>query len=286
MADPYFKRFPATFYSNTLCRDITRRVKFDERTKSALTNYYTYVIQDGTRADLIADAYYDDPQLDWMLWLTNDIVDPYYDWHLSYTDFTDYLIKKYGSVEAAQKRIIFYRNNWYDDDNQVSVDYYNNHLDNQWKKYYAPFYGNGTRILYYKRREEDWVMETNKIYKLTVANTTNYIKEELVDVYTGVTRSGGGEISEIANTYLLIKNIDGSFANNDTVTGEVSNNSQTVANVELMYEAIGTDEGVFWSSVSYYDIENERNEYNKTILVLDKDLLGNTLKSINTKLKE
>jgi hypothetical protein len=129
-------------------------------------------------------------------------------------------------------------------------------------------------------------METNKIYKLTVANTANYEAEELVDVYTGVTRSGGGEISEIANTYLLIKNIDGSFSNNDTVTGEVSNNSQTVANVELMYEAIGTDEGVFWSPVTYYDIENERNEYNKTILVLDKDLLNDTLTSINTRLQE
>lgn len=286
MADNYFSYFPIISYANTACRDITRRVRIDEETRNALTLYYTYTIKDGTRADIIADAYYENPQLDWLLWLTNDIIDPYYQWHLSTQDFDDLLVTKYGSIANSQKYIAFYRNNWYDDDSQISVDFYNNTLELDWKKYYAPFYGNGTKVLYYTRREEDWTMETNQIWKLEIANTANYEVGELVDVYTSATRSGGGEITSISNTFLLIKNIDGSFTANDTVTGEWANTSQTVTAVNLVYQAIANSEAVFWSPVTYYDLEMERNAWNRTILILDRENSRDTLRVINERLNE
>lgn len=286
MPESYFSKFPPVLYNNTICRDITRRVKIDEKTKNALTLYYTYDVKDGTRADLISDAYYEDPSLDWMLWLTNDIVDPYYQWNLSQREFEEYLIKKYGSVENSIKRIVCYRNNWYNDDQIITPDFYNNNLEQDWKKYYAPFYGDGTKVLYWRRREEDWVMETNKIYKLTVANTEPFIEGELVDVETGVVRSGGGEVTAISDTYIMIKNIDGEFANNDIVTGETSQIPQTVTDVDLVYDAITADESVFWSPVTYYDIEEERNAYNRTINILDRSYLINTIDQLNKLLKE
>ena len=286
MADSYFSKFPTIVYNNTLCRDLSRRIKIDDKTRNALTLYYTYTLEDGDRADIIADAYYKEPQMDWLLWLTNEIIDPYYDWHLSDRDFNDYLVKKYGSPEAAIKKIAYYRNNWYDDAQQITPSYYDNHLQLTWRKYYSPFYGKGAQILYYTRRQIDWTQETNKIYKLSVANTTPFVQDELVDVYTSATRSGGGEITAIADTYIMIKSIDGEFTINDSVVGETSNNGQTVTASELMYEAIAEDEGVFWSPVTYYDIENERNAYNRTILILDKAQTRPVLKQIETVLKE
>ena len=287
MPENYFDKFPLVQYGNTTCRDLTRRVQFNEKTRNALTLYYTYDVKDGMRTDLIADAYYDDPSLDWLIWMTNFIVDPYYQWNLSERDFNNYLVKKYGSVEASIKKIAFYRNNWYDDSQTISTSFYDNHLEQNWKKYYSPFYGQGTDILYWVRREEDWTMETNKIYKLTVANTEPFIEGELVDVTdTSANRVGGGEITAVSNTYIMIKNIDGSFANNDTVTGEQSSNGQTVTDTALVYEAITNDEEVFWSPVTYYDIENEKNAYNRTINILDASHLKTVTRQLSTLLQE
>lgn len=270
MAENYFEKFPTITYNNTECKNLTRRVKIDEKTRNNLTLYYTYTVSDGTRPDIITQAYYEDPQLDWLLWLTNYQVDPYYQWTLSEQDFEDYLIKKYGSIEASQKKIIFYRNNWYDDDNTLTPSFYENHLDYDWKKYYGPVYGNGTQILFYKRREEDWVMETNQIHKLEIANTEPFVLGELVDVISGAVRTGGGEVTAVSNTYIMIKNIDGSFAANSTVTGETSNSAQTVTATSLVYQAISNTEAIFWSPVYFYDIENETNAYNRTINILDR----------------
>jgi hypothetical protein len=275
-------------YKNTICRDLTRRVKLTEETKNALTLYYTYEVKDGARADLISDAYYEDPTLDWMLWMTNNVVDPYYQWNLSETDFNGYLIKKYGSVENSIKKIAYYRNNWYDDDNTLTPSFYENHLDKNWKKYYAPFYGTGVKILHWKRREDDWLQETNKIYKLT-CNTAPFVEGELVDVKASGTRIGGGEITAISDTYIMIKNvdsIDSGFANNQTVMGETSDDAKTITDVNLVYDAITNDESVFWSSVTYYDIENEKNAYTRSINILDKQFLPTAIDQLQKILKE
>lgn len=286
MAEEYFSKFPPTLYNSTVCRDITRRVKLTEQTKNALTLYYTYEIQDGTRADLISQAYYEEPTLDWMLWLTNNIVDPYYQWNLSEHDFNDYLIKKYGSVENSIKRIAYYRNNWYDDDNVLTPEFYDNHIEQGWKKYYAPFYGTGTKILYWKRREEDWLMETNRIWQLDVAEPSAFIVGELVDVHNNVAeRVGGGEITNISDTYIMIKNIDGTFAASNIVTGETSESQQTITVANEVYAAITSDEHVFWSPVTFYDIELEKNTYSRTINILDKAHLLTAVSQVNTLLK-
>lgn len=285
----YFQRFPILSYSNTTCRDITRRVKLDEKTRNALTLYYTYEVKDGTRTDLISDAYYNDPSLDWLIWMTNGMVDPYYQWNLSERDFTDYLTKKYGSVENSIKKIAYYRNNWYDDDKVLTPEFYNNHLEQNWKKYYAPFYGPGVKILYWRRREEDWVMETNKIYKLTMTDTTGYIEGELVDFNTaGGMRTGGGEITAVSDTYVMIKNVDGLFGTTpgNSLVGETSGTSQSMSAFDTVYEAITDDEGVFWSPVTYYDIENEKNAYSRSISILDKNYLPTTMDQLDKLMAE
>jgi len=233
------------------------------------------------RSDIISNAYYKDPNLDWLLWLTNDIVDPYYQWNLSEQDFSDYLIKKYGSVENSIRKIVFYRNNWYDDDKVLTPSYYENTLDMSLRKYYGPFYGKGTNVLYWKRKEEDWVQETNKIYKLT-CNTDLLTVGDLIEV-TNATAFvvGGGEITKITEDSIFIKNINGSFANGNVI----SETSSALADVVLTYDAITNDEGVFWSPVTYYDIENEKNAYNRSIRVMDSGNVPNAITAIRKTLK-
>ena len=286
MADFYFSKFPIIQYQNTACRDISRRAKFSPETLKNLSRYYEVEVRDGTRADLIAFGYYDDPSVDWMIYLANEIVDPYYQWHLSTQDFEKFLVKKYGSVANAQKKIAYYRNNWYDDYTQLTPEHYDNNIVQEWKKYYQPVFGNGTRILSWKRREEDWVVATNKIYKFEIANTADYVVGELVDVIDNATRVGGGEITAIDDEYIMIKNIDGAFEANNIVTGETSEREEEIVTPTLVYEAITEDEGVFWSPVTCYNLEEERNAYNQQIRVLERNDILDVSLALANKLTE
>jgi hypothetical protein len=104
----YFKPFPAIEYSIPgitsimAVTDITRRFTLNTILKNNAAIYFDYEIKDGDRPDIIADKYYGDETLDWVILLTNEIHDPYFLWPLSYENFSSYIRKKYGSVSAAQ----------------------------------------------------------------------------------------------------------------------------------------------------------------------------------------
>jgi len=114
----YFKEFPLTTYNNVLAKNITLRTKFLEKIKSDATLFYSYTVEDGQTADSLAYDYYGDSNYVWLIYLTNNIIDPYYDWHLSIPDFEKYVINKYGSIKEAQTQIIYYK--------KLPIDYYTN----------------------------------------------------------------------------------------------------------------------------------------------------------------
>ena len=104
----YFKPFPSILYkipgitSTMVVTDITRRFTLNTILKNNAAIYFDYEIKDGDRPDIIADKYYEDQTLDWLVLLTNEIHDPYFKWPLSYENFSNYIRQKYGSVSAAQ----------------------------------------------------------------------------------------------------------------------------------------------------------------------------------------
>ena len=60
------------------------------------------------RPDVLAYKYYGDTIYTWTIFLVNNIVDPYWEWPLSYKDFREYMTDKYGSIEKAQSQIHHY----------------------------------------------------------------------------------------------------------------------------------------------------------------------------------
>ena len=107
----YFADFPLIEYGGKIARNIMSRPKVKEQLMNNPVAFYDYVIEDGQRPDQIAYLYYDDPQLVWLIFLANNIVDPYYDWPLTQNQFADFLISKYGTVAAAQAKILHYKHN-------------------------------------------------------------------------------------------------------------------------------------------------------------------------------
>lgn len=113
---PYlFRSFPQVNYSLKknknfeLLTNVTLRFKVRDIIKNRTAIYFDYVIKDSDRPDVIASKYYDDPTLDWIIFLVNDIVDPYYDWPLNDEGFDSYMRTLYGSTATAKATVYEYR---------------------------------------------------------------------------------------------------------------------------------------------------------------------------------
>lgn len=102
----YFSNFPKVYYSyndfyQTYVTNISARISFEEKFKNNVSAYYYHRIKEEETPEILAYKLYGNPERHWIILLMNDIIDPFYDWPLSYSTFNNYLISKYGSVEYA-----------------------------------------------------------------------------------------------------------------------------------------------------------------------------------------
>jgi hypothetical protein len=122
-----FRPYPTISYripgtrKRILTTDITRRFSVANFVRNNKVTFDEYYVQDGERPDIIAHGYYDDSSLDWLVLLTNEIHDPYYEWPLSYEQFNAYLRQKYGSVEYALRTTHHYEQ--ITQEHQIITDY-------------------------------------------------------------------------------------------------------------------------------------------------------------------
>lgn len=268
----FFKQFPTIFYNGHQAKNLLARAKLTPETKKDLSLYYPYTMKDHDgRAEVLAEHYYNDPYAVWMIYFANEVVDPYYDLGLDQANFDKYITKKYGSIANAQSKIIFYRTNWeLLDDTSITVAVYSA-LDSSEKKYWDPVLDINGAVSNYKRRREDLIINTNRVYELTVtgANGTFTNGEKLEansSIYGFVTHSN--------STMVTIQHVTGVNTSNIptmTVTGQDSNATATVANSILLSENITSNvQASYWTSVSYYDNELEVNTLKRNIYLLDK----------------
>ena len=80
-----------------LLPDILKRVKLRSGLRSGSFLFDAYDVIDGERPEVIAFQYYGDAQLHWVVLMTNNITDRYYQWPLSQPQFQEHLADKYGS---------------------------------------------------------------------------------------------------------------------------------------------------------------------------------------------
>jgi hypothetical protein len=110
----YFRPFPTISYripgqkKSIPVTDITRRFVISDFFTKAKVTFDEYVVNDGERPDTVAYDYYGDQKMDWLILLTNEIQDPYFQWSMSYDQFQAYLKQKYGSVEYTQRTVHHY----------------------------------------------------------------------------------------------------------------------------------------------------------------------------------
>lgn len=103
MSSDYFAKFPEIKYKNVLVKDITRRVNFLKSTIDNPFVYLPYTIQEGDRAEDIAYHYYGDSNYAWLVYMSNNIIDPYGEWPMDEDTFHNYLIDKYQEQSGGRK---------------------------------------------------------------------------------------------------------------------------------------------------------------------------------------
>ena len=80
-----------------LLPNILKRVKLRSGIRSGLFLFDNYDVADGERPEDIAFQQYGDPELHWVILMTNNITDRYYQWPLTQPQFQEYMKDKYGA---------------------------------------------------------------------------------------------------------------------------------------------------------------------------------------------
>ena len=98
----YFQNFPIVEYQGRRVRDISRRSAF---AKAVATNpflYYPYTVKEGERPEDIAEFYYGSVDYIWLVYLANNIIDPYHQWTMDEQTFKNYLVDKYEDISGEK----------------------------------------------------------------------------------------------------------------------------------------------------------------------------------------
>lgn len=306
----YFKKLPIISYANTPSINIMARVNLTKLALQSKQSYYAYVIDEGERADVLSYNYYKSPDYTWLIHLSNQVIDPYYDYPVSFDDLNGLITAKYGSTANAQNQIVSFKTNWESDDSIISTATYAalaaaTTPTQNLAKYWAPEIDNNNNIVGYVRKQEDWYVTTNQVvqitllYSFSIETEDEFIidTEDNFDIVFPVVNNGapfqqGEQVSQNGVTVavvesistdggtLVLKHVFGNITTTSTLVGESSGAEASLATAVLVSQTIPDAELVYWSPVTAYDSEHEKNSNAKTINLLDNRYAGQATKEL------
>ena len=108
----YFRQVPDFDYVNRdsdgksigdyqVVKNLFKRVKIRQDILENLAYFTQYRISGDDRPDNVAFEIYGDESFDWLVLLSNNIMNIQTEWPLSQAAFNDFLIKKYGNIEKT-----------------------------------------------------------------------------------------------------------------------------------------------------------------------------------------
>ena len=106
----YFKHVPDFDYVSRLpnsklindyvkTKNLFKRVKLSDEIFGELTYFNKYTIKNQDRPDSVAYNVYKDSNLDWLVMLSNNIINLQTEWPLDQVSYNNYLLNKYGSYD-------------------------------------------------------------------------------------------------------------------------------------------------------------------------------------------
>ena len=113
MSNSYFRNLPDFEYVNrsvdgknisdyTTVKNLFKRAKIRPDIFENATFFSKYFIEGNDRPDNVADKVYGDPTLDWVILLSNNILNIQSEWPMTQQTFETYLLEKYLDIRLAQ----------------------------------------------------------------------------------------------------------------------------------------------------------------------------------------
>ena len=99
----YFSKFPLIPYqistqdSLKLVPDILRRIKIRESLRAGSSLFDRYDVKENENPEDVAFKWFGSANLHWVILITNNVLDRYYDWPLNQVQFAEFLTDKYGA---------------------------------------------------------------------------------------------------------------------------------------------------------------------------------------------
>jgi hypothetical protein len=272
--DNYFKHYPLVLYgntsSNTVSVNLLSKIAFRKNLQANYEVFHPYTIQEGDRPDTIAYLYYGDPGYDWLVYYSNNVLDPYFDWYLDSNTFRSYIVDKYGSVADSQKKIKFFRSNYREDDSLIPAGAYTM-LSEKQKRFWSPVLNLSGTPYNYDRKKEDVTFETNQVKNLSISivGNTSFTQDEYVFQQSGGLTVASATLGFSNSSTAVISRVIGNWSTSLNIKGSSSGSNAVVSAINTISTSIGTDIQNYFSAVSYYDYENEINEERKNIKLID-----------------
>ena len=97
----YFSYFPKVEYdvrgtgNVTVMTNLTKRIRLRDYARLNSVNYDFYDVKAGETPEYIANEFYGDPELHWVIIMTNNIVDYYSQWPMTVPAFEAFVKEKY-----------------------------------------------------------------------------------------------------------------------------------------------------------------------------------------------
>ena len=128
----YFRELPNINYVSLLkdksknserliVKNIFKRAKLRTDIDQAITAFEYYDISENMRPDVVAQNIYGDPELDWIILVTNNITNIRDQWPLSNNDLHNYMVEKYG-VTGLTNVHHYETTEMKDDNNRVLIE--------------------------------------------------------------------------------------------------------------------------------------------------------------------
>lgn len=275
MSERYFSKFNRINYGNTVAVNVTNRAVVLESVFENPFLYYDYDIGESIRPDQIADAYYEDQYLDWMVYIGNRIVDPYYGWYMDNQQLNTYVEKTYGPVDEQQQRVKYYENAWQGADDITESAF--NALSDGEKKYWEAKFNNGI-LVGYRRVRVDWRVSTNRLVKYELDSAANaFSSDEILNITIAPGVTGKAQVSMTTGNTIVVQHVSGQYLPSNTnpltansvVEGRGGGSTATIVGALEIAVNIPQGEEQYWRAVTVYDAEVERNEKNREIKLVD-----------------
>jgi hypothetical protein len=292
----FFSKFPVIQYQGSSVVNITKAITLDVNAYDNPFSFNTYQIDASQRSDLVAEDVYNDPYMEWLIFLSNNKNDPY-DWYMNQEQFLDFVNQKYGDYIVAQNKVKYYLNNWYNSNDIDPATFLS--LEPVLTKYYQPNYDASGNEISYSRIPIDWIVNTNHLVQFASPTIQFPIFniDEIVTIQYDTNIIGSGQVAFSSDEYLYVQHVNGNYlpVNNSInaaefyISGQESNSIITIVGFdEIQINVVDTIdplEDVYYDTVSYYDYENQINENNKTLVFLNSGYAGQVEDDIASVLK-